>query len=75
MIISDVGQFTLTIAQPNIHIGDHMSRITIRMGATDNTIDVDGIKIDRNSLTKGDARKVRGIIVGALEKDGYFKKD
>jgi hypothetical protein len=50
-----------------------MPRITIRMGATDNTIDVDGIKIDRNSLTKGDARKVRGIIVGALEKDGYFK--
>jgi hypothetical protein len=51
-----------------------MPRITIRMGATDNTIDVDGTKIDRNSLTKGDARKVRGIIVGALTKDGYFKE-
>ena len=49
-------------------------RITIRMGATDNTIDVDGTKIDRNSLTKGEERKVRGIIVGALEKDGYFNK-
>jgi hypothetical protein len=51
-----------------------MPRITIRMGATDNTIDVDGTKIDRNSLTKGDQRKVRGIIVGALEKDGYFTR-
>lgn len=49
-----------------------MPRITIRMGATTNDIDVDGIKIDRNSLTKGDQRKVRGIIVGALQKDGYF---
>lgn len=49
-----------------------MPRITIRMGATDNSIDVDGTKIDRNSLTKGDERKVRGIIVGVLSKDGYF---
>lgn len=51
-----------------------MSRITIRMGATSNSIEVDGTKIDRNSLTKGEDRKVRGIIVGALEKDGYFKE-
>ena len=52
-----------------------MPRITIRMGATDNTINVDGTVIDRNSLTKGDQRKVRGIIVGALEKDGYFTNE
>jgi hypothetical protein len=50
-----------------------MARITIRMGAAHNSVEVDGTKIDRNSLTKGEDRKVRGIIVGALEKDGYFK--
>ena len=49
-----------------------MSRITIRMGATANSVEVDGMKIDRTSLTKGEDRKVRGIIVGALTKDGYF---
>lgn len=48
-------------------------KITIRMGATSNSIEVDGTKIDRTSLTKGEDRKVRGIIVGVLEKDGYFK--
>lgn len=52
-----------------------MPKITIRMGATTNDIDVDGIKIDRNSLAKGEARKVRGIIVGALQKDGYFSNE
>lgn len=51
-----------------------MSRITIRMGATANTIEVDGTMIDRNSLTKGEDRKVRGIIIGALEKEHYFHK-
>lgn len=50
-----------------------MTRITIRMGATNNSVEVDGTRIDRNSLTKGEDRKMRGIIVGALEKDGYFK--
>ena len=49
-----------------------MARITIRMGAAHNSVEVDDMKIDRNSLTKGEDRKVRGIIVGALEKDGYF---
>jgi hypothetical protein len=48
--------------------------ITIRMGAATNSIDVDGTRIDRSSLTKGEDRKVRGIIVGALTKDGYFNK-
>lgn len=52
-----------------------MPRITIRMGATNNSIDVDGRVIDRNSLSKGEDRKVRGIIVGALTKDGYFPND
>lgn len=51
-----------------------MTRITIRMGATFNSIEVDTTKIDRNSLTKGEDRKMRGIIVGALKKDGYFNK-
>jgi hypothetical protein len=52
-----------------------MAHITIRMGAASNSIEVDGTKIDRSSLTKGEDRKVRGIIVGALKKDGYFKHD
>lgn len=51
-----------------------MPRITIRMGASNNSIEVDGTKIDRSSLTRGEDRKVRGIIVGALTKDGYFKE-
>lgn len=50
-------------------------RITIRMGAAHNSVEVDDLKIDRSSLTKGEDRKVRGIIVGALEKDGYFKHE
>ncbi len=49
-----------------------MPRITIRMGATSNSIEVDGTNIDRNSLSKGEDRKVRGIILGALTKDNYF---
>lgn len=49
-----------------------MPHITIRMGATNNSVEVDGKKIDRSSLTKGEDRKIRGIIVGALDKDGYF---
>lgn len=49
-----------------------MPRITIRMGATTNSIEVDGTKIDRNSLTKGEDRTVRGIIIGALTKDSFF---
>ena len=49
--------------------------ITIRMGASSNSIDVDGTKIERSSLTKGEDRKVRGIIIGALKKDGYFNKE
>ena len=52
-----------------------MTRITIHMGATSNSIEVGTTKIDRNSLTKGEDRKVRGIIVGALKKDGYFNKE
>ena len=52
-----------------------MPRITIRMGATTNSIDVDGTKIDRSSLTRGEDRKVRGIIIGALTKDSYFKEN
>lgn len=51
-----------------------MAKITIRMGAAHNSIEVDGTRIDRNSLTKGEDRKVRGIIIGALEKDRYFKE-
>ena len=49
-----------------------MARITIRMGSTTNSIEVDGTKIDRSSLTKGEDRKLCGIILGALEKDRYF---
>lgn len=49
-----------------------MPRITIRMGATANSIEVDGQNIDRSSLSKGEDRKVRGIIIGALTKDRYF---
>jgi hypothetical protein len=45
------------------------------MGATRNSVEVDGTKIDRSSLTKGEDRKVRGILIGALEKDGYFMKE
>lgn len=52
-----------------------MPRITIRMGATTNSIEVDGRNIDRSSLTKGEDRKVRGIILGALTKDRYFPND
>ena len=50
-------------------------RITIRMGAASNSIDVDGTRIERSSLTKGEDRKVRGIIVGTLTKDGYFNHE
>lgn len=49
-----------------------MPKITIRMGATNNSIEVDGTNIDRTSLSKGEDRKVRGIILGALTKDHYF---
>jgi len=52
-----------------------MTHITIRMGAASNSIETDGTTIDRSSLTKGEDRKVRGIIIGALKKDGYFKHD
>jgi hypothetical protein len=52
-----------------------MTRITIRMGAAHNSVEVDGTNIDRNSLTKGEDRKMRGIIIGALEKNRYFNKD
>jgi hypothetical protein len=45
------------------------------MGAAHNSVEVDGTKIDRTSLTNGEDRKVRGILIGALEKDGYFKHE
>jgi hypothetical protein len=52
-----------------------LPRITIRMGASTNEAEVDGTTIDLSSLTSGQRKMVRGVVVGALTSRGYFKHD
>lgn len=48
--------------------------ITIRFGALHDTINVDGTEFTRHKLDRGSFTKLRRIVVGALEKIGYFGK-
>lgn len=49
-------------------------KITIRYGAVHDDITVDGHVFDRSRLTKADGSFVRRVVVGGLEKSGYFHK-
>lgn len=46
--------------------------IRIRYGASTSTVTVDGHVFDRAPLNRADDAKLRHILVGALEKIGYF---
>lgn len=48
--------------------------IVIRYGAAHDSIEVDGHSFDRGALDRQERSKLRKIVVGALEKIGYFRK-
>lgn len=48
--------------------------ITIRFGASHDDIAVDGNSFTRHKLARGERSKLRRIVIGALEKVGYFAK-
>lgn len=48
--------------------------IAIRYGAAHDDVTVDGNTFVRHKLPRQDQTKLRKIVVGALEKVGYFRK-
>lgn len=48
--------------------------ITIRFGASHDDIAVDGNTFTRHKLSRADQGFLRRVVIGALEKSGFFSK-
>ena len=48
--------------------------ITIRYGSTHDDVEVDGSAFTRHKLDRSSQSRLRRIVIGALEKVGYFLK-
>lgn len=48
--------------------------ITIRKGAAHNEVTVDGATFDLSVMTRRERTYLRKVVVGGLEKVGYFEK-
>lgn len=51
----------------------HKPKITIRQGAAHNEVTVDSQTFELGTLSRGQQKLVRGVVVGALTKQGYFQ--
>lgn len=58
--------FTMSNTRPSI---------TIHFGASHDDIAVDGNVFTRNQLSRADQGFLRRVVIGALEKSGYFTKE
>lgn len=49
--------------------------ITIRLGAANNDVTVDGTTFDRSKMSRPESNKLTRMLVGGLTNAGYFNKD
>lgn len=70
---------SIPIPNPNQKVMFNMSNprpsITIRFGASSDDIAVDGNTFTRHKLSRADQGFLRRVVIGALEKSGYFTKE
>lgn len=69
---------SIPIPNPNQKVMFNMSHtrptIIIHFGASNDDIAVDGNVFTRNQLSRADQGFLRRVVIGALEKSGYFTK-